>query len=132
METSNAIRLNDLLNQITLIYTDYDNNNTALKKIKSYNKCKLLLDEANRILEELKIERININKNTRFATREQMNKANMYIDLLQIPNSNYDTVKQITEELDAIYKSIPETAKIIDNIENDVSYDDIDNNEVNI
>lgn len=128
MEQSIEKRLSDLITQIELIYTDYNNNDTNSKKIQSYRKCDVLLKQAKNLIEELKIEIINLDQT--FALNEidpsQTNRIETLIDLLQMPNTNFDSVVKIYRELKMIYAGIPTTITIVDNVENEVVYDDLE------
>jgi len=116
-------RLVDLIDQTTLIYTDYDNNNTPSKKIISYNKCMVLITEAKKLIEEIKIEVNDVDKNIQ-PTTKQMNRLNTLIELLQISNLNVNELMQIIEELLVMKNNIPTTVTIIDNVEKEVLYDE--------
>ena len=116
-------RLVDLIDQITLIYTDYDNNNTSSKKIISYNKCMVLITEAKKLIEEIKIEVSDVDKNIQ-PTTKQLNRLNILIELLQISNLNVNELMQIIKELLVMKNNIPTTTTIIDNVEKEVLYDE--------
>lgn len=120
MDLSSEAKLIDIRNQITLIYTDYDKNDTLSKRIVSYNKCMILIAEAKKLIEELQIKIVNINSNVKYATREQMKRANNLTMLLQIPGLTFDNLIQIVEEQRAISNSIPTTATVVENIEDGV------------
>jgi hypothetical protein len=120
-------QLSDLITQIEVIFTDYNNNNTLSKKITSYKKCDILLKEARKLIEELKIEIINLDKITTLPTRDQSEKAKVLVDLLQIPSTNFDAVISIVKDLKAIHNGIPTSAEIIENVESEVVYDDLEN-----
>lgn len=117
MDLSSEAKLIDIRNQITLIYTDYDKNDTLSKRIVSYNKCMILIAEAKKLIEELQIKIVNINSNVKYATREQMKRANNLTMLLQIPGLTFDNLIQIVEEQRTISNSIPTTATVVENIE---------------
>jgi len=126
MNQSTESRLNDVLDEIAIIYSSYDENNTPLKKINSYNKCSLLITEAKRLIEELKIEIINMDNNPKKASQSQMQQAQTLIDLLQLPGLKFDHLKQIIVSLREIDNEIPSKATIIDNIEKEILYDEVE------
>ena len=128
MEQSIEKRLSDLITQIELIYTDYNNNDTNSKKIQSYRKCDVLLKQAKNLIEELKIEIINLDQTFVLSQMDptQTNRIETLIDLLQMPSTNFDSIVKIYRELKMIYSGIPTTVTIIDNVENEVVYDDLE------
>jgi len=121
--TSNEDRLTSTLTDISLIYADYKQNNSPAKKIDSYNKCNLLIQESKRLIEELKIEIINMDKNSNKATREQLNQAKLYIELAQLPGLHFDQLKQIIVSLREMHNAIPTEPNVVDDIENEIFCD---------
>ncbi len=124
METSNEQKLVELLDNITINYKNQDENNTLVKKTQKYNECVVMIKEAKRLIEELKIEIINMDNGTQTATPAQISETNTLIELVQISGSNFDDLKQIIESLRHIHNTIPTETTIIDNIENDICYED--------
>ena len=121
--TSNEDRLTSTLTDISLIYADYKQHNSPAKKIDSYNKCNLLIQESKRLIEELKIEIINMDKNSNKATREQLNQAKLYIELAQLPGLRFDQLKQIVVSLREMHNAIPTEPNVVDDIENEIFCD---------
>lgn len=121
MNLSNSTRLVNTMNQFSLAYADYD-----IKKESKFNECMTLIRDSKKLIEELKIELIDMNKNTQMATKTQMERVNVLINLMQIPNLTFDNLKQIIDELKTIHNSIPTTVTVVDNVENELIFDDID------
>lgn len=120
MELSNSTRLVTLMNNFSVAYTDYGSNESK------FNECMTLIRDSKKLIEELKIELVDMNKNTQMATTAQMERVNVLINLIQIPNLTFDNLKQIIDELQTIHNSIPTTVTVIDNVENELIFDDID------
>jgi hypothetical protein len=120
-------KLSDVLNEIALTYSDYKRSSSPSGKIDIYNKCNNLISVAKRLIEELKIDIINMDSNTDKATRRQLDQANLYIELAQLPAFDFNQQKQIIVELKEIYKGIPTGTTVIDNVHERQSDDgDID------
>jgi hypothetical protein len=120
-------QLCDLITQIEIIYTDYNNTNTPAKKIQSYKKCEILLKQAKTLIEELKSEIIMLDQRAIPVDKgvNQAERANVLVDLIQIPNTNFDSVRKIIEELKSIYNGLPTSTVVIDNVESEIVYDEL-------
>lgn len=108
---------------IDLLIADYKAQSSAAKKIDAFNRLDILIKRQKQLIEDLKIEVINMDKNPSKATREQLSNAKMYIELAQMPNFSFDQLKQIITALREINNAIPTTAEVFDNIENEIAYD---------
>lgn len=125
MALSNEKALGELIDQISLTYIDYGTKNTQ-GKINSRDECIILVNKAKTKIEDLKIEIINLDKDTKNATKKQIDQVNDLIMYSQLPNLSFDNLRQIITELKAVYNAIPETVNVIHNVEDEIIFDEID------
>ena len=126
MEITNEQRLNSKLDEIALIYANYNKNAKPVEQIENYTKCGILITEAKRLIEELKIEIINMEKISKKASVEEMKQARNLIELCQLPGLNFSQLKQIIESLRELHNGIPTTAIINEGVEEEIIYDEVD------
>lgn len=125
MET-NEQKLNALINNITINYANMNDISTSKTKIQKYTECCQMITMAKKLIEELKIEIINMDSNKEKVTREQMSEAKKLNELLQLPGLNFDMLKQIIESLKSMQNSIPTEVTITSNLENEIHVEDFD------
>lgn len=110
-------RLQNLLSQINLIYIDSQKKISLEKKMEIYNKGSALIVEAESLIETIQANLADLGKN---GNTNDFSKINEYADLLSIPNQNFDQVLYIVEKLCELNRALPTTAKIFDNVENEL------------
>ena len=125
MET-NEQKLNALINNITINYANMNDISTSKTKIQKYTECCQMITLAKKLIEELKIEIINMDNNKEKITREKMSEAKKLNELLQLPGLNFDMLKQIIESLKSMQNSIPTEVTITSNLENEIHVEDFD------
>jgi len=120
METSEK-RLNKIMSQIQMIYLDSQNSpkdKNMEKKIENYNKSSLLIGEASNLIDSLQKEISTMD--TTNASRPEIERANQLVDMLTNSNPRFDEILHIVQQLRSISEGIPNSAKIIDNINNEI------------
>jgi len=126
METSNK-RLNNILNQIEMLYIDSHNNKLSLqRKLENYNKSSIFITQATQLIEKMQSEIQNLD--TSKIDNSQNSKINELINMLSIKNTNFDQVIYIVEQLRAISSGQPIATEIIENVDQEVIYEEHDAN----
>jgi hypothetical protein len=115
-------KLKDIMSQIQIIYIESKQKISIEKKLENYNKANLYINEAEKLLEDL-INNIK-NLNTTNVDKSQISKVNHYIELLTSSNPKFDEIYFIVEQLMGIISGVPSTTSIIDNIDQEVTYEE--------
>ena len=123
MESSKKIR--NIFEEINVIYLDYHKKQTFEKKLETYKKVNLLIDEATKLIGNLQNEIQNLDKKN--LNGSQTGKINELIDLLTNTNMNmnpnFNEVQYIVEQLYGINSELPHTVEFIDDINKQIIYE---------
>lgn len=124
-------KINDSVKEIQMLYMEscQSKNKPMLfeKKLQNYTKCNILIDEAIKLISDLdsEIKNMDIQQiSPLHLNAYQSRKIDEYIDMLSTTNPKIDEILEITNQLRAISKGLPMTCEIIDNIEQEVIYEE--------
>ena len=110
-------KLHLLLASIMINYNNINKNNTNKAK---YAECYKMIIEAKKLIEELKIEIINLDSIEEKATPEKMLEINRLTDLLQVSSLSFDMIRQIIVSLKKIQNALPDDVVVVNNLEKEI------------
>lgn len=125
METSSK-QLKQILLTIESMYVDLKTSNTPQtleKKMTFYKKSNLLINEANNLIKKLESDINNVSIEN---TNANVSHIDTYLNLLSINNLNFDELINILAYLQSISNQYPDAVKIINDIDKEVLYEEID------
>ena len=131
-EPSEESRLNDILKQIDICFTDFklvSSKKSFQVKTQSYFKLRELLGEAIRLLSILqsKIDSLGeLPKGDSHSTEQSLYRINSYIDILENLNPTFDQTLNIYSNLVGIKSSIQTTSCIREKIDEDVVVEELE------
>lgn len=118
----NFNRFNTIRMELNLFYSEIvDKKLTLEKKLELCNKSKELINEANQIIVKMQNEISNLNIST--SHEAQPNLCDDIINILENPHVNFNEILDIVKQLQSIKQSIPTSAEIINNFENDTNFE---------
>jgi len=124
---TNSKRLARIEDELSLIYINSRENLSFEKKLESYSQANSFNEEGSRIIDNLQAEISSLTFNDlnpkENAPVISINKINEYIDLLS-NNINFDEAMHIAKEFYAISLGIPTCSEIIDDINEEVIYEE--------
>jgi hypothetical protein len=116
MDSENQLR--DLLNEITILYTDTLNTDTTQKnKIKNYREGTTKITTAVELLEKLKSDINDID--TQNQATVQMDRTKEFIELLQLPGFRFNEIITTTNMLKKISTGLTTPVTIDNHVELD-------------
>ena len=125
LETSNYRKLEKVMNQISFIHIESRKKQTFEKKLEHYTQCTILINEALKLIDEMKNQITNIDSLGTKADNLQIESMHKWIDLLNNDAQlNFDEIIHIVEQLNCIATGIPTTTQLNDNIDQEVIYEE--------
>lgn len=118
--------LEALLLQIEQLEASSNSSVSHKNKMEDYE-CSSLITQSKKIIEELdkEISDLNIQSVEDLGNNYDENKLDDYIKILSLPNPKFSEVLYITRYLKNINSNMPKEINIQDNIENDISRENI-------
>lgn len=118
----NFNKFNEIRTQLNLFYLEIINKKLTLeKKLELREKSKYLVNEAKQLIMKMQNEISNMNSNTMNNSQTDLNDC--MINILENPHVNFNEVLDIVKQLQSIKQSIPTSAEIVNNLENDTKFE---------
>lgn len=124
MDSSNK-RIDQIMNEMDMIVIDSRNpsfKQTLEKKMINYNKINLLSEEATQLLNKMEMEVGRLDGS--HINQSQNMKINDWLDMLNKGHLKTGEIIYIVEQLQAMLQDISSEPDIIDNIEQEIIYED--------
>ena len=113
--------LNDIFQQVSYMYIESKNSNlTFEKKYEYYSRSAALINEADKIIEELKDQIVKLDSSKINLPSHTTTKIEYFIELLTTNRLKFTEILSIINHLFALFDNIPTKTQIFDNIEKEL------------
>lgn len=124
MTENSEQKLVKLINAINIIYIDSNKKSNLKSKLENYRKANILINEANNVIDQIQkdVQDIDISKIDRASNVN----IDIFKDIINNGNPNIREVVYAIGQLKSIFTGIPSTQEIINHVDREVIYEEVD------